>query len=124
MTTINQRIIGLAESQRNRKVLHPNPTFGIHNVPYERYQNKKIFQMKGDESVSINKRIGTNINYNLIARPCESINSRSNNRQAGGFKISHYETNPNNGLSSSFFTSDRLYFTSDLKQKALINNIY
>lgn len=124
MTTINQRIIGLAESQRNRKVLHPNPTFGIHNVPYERYQNKKIFQMKGDESVSINKRIGTNINYNLIARPCESINSRSNNRQAGGFKISHYETNPNNGLSSSFFTSDRLYFTSDLKQKPLINNIY
>lgn len=124
MTTINQRIIGLAESQRNRKVLHPNPTFGIHNVPYERYQNKKIFQMKGDESVSINKRIGTNINYNLIARPCESINSRSNNRQSGGFKISHYETNPNNGLSSSFFTSDRLYFTSDLKQKPLINNIY
>jgi hypothetical protein len=124
MTTINQRIIGLAESQRNRKVLHLNPTFGIHNVPYDRYQNKKIFQMKGDEPVSINKRIGTNINYNLIARPCESINSRSNNRQAGGFKISHYETNPNNGLSPSFFTSDRLYFTSDLKQKPVINKLY
>lgn len=124
MTTINQRIIGLAESQINRKALHPNPTFGIHNISYDRYKNKKIFQMEGDEPVSINKRIGTNINYNLIARPCESINDRSNNRQFGGFKKTNFKTNPNNGLSPMFFTNERLYFTSDLKQKALINNIY
>lgn len=123
MTTISQRIIGLAESQRNRKALHLNPMFGIHSVPADRYQSKKIFQMD-DEPASINRRIGTNISYNLIARPCESIFERSNNRQSGGFKTSHYKTNPNNGLNPMFFTNERLYFTSDLKQKPVINKLY
>ncbi len=123
MTTISNRIIGLAENQRNRKVLHPNPTFGIHNIPYDRYQNKKIFQME-DNTPSINKRIGMSQNTALIARPCESINERMKIRTESGFRVNHYEIRPGTGLNKRFFTPDRLEFTADLKQKALINKIY
>ena len=123
MATISNRIIGLAENQRNRKVLHPNPTFGIHNIPYDRYQNKKIFQME-DNTPSINKRIGMSQNTALIARPCESINDRMKIRTDSGFRVNHYEVRAGTGLNKRFFTPDRLEFTADLKQKALINKIY
>jgi len=123
MTTISNRIIGLAENQRNRKVLHPNPTFGIHNIPYDRYQNKKIFQMENN-TPSINKRIGMSQNTALIARPCESINDRMKIRTDSGFRVNHYEVRSGTGLNKRFFTPDRLEFTADLKQKALINKIY
>ena len=123
MTTISNRIIGLAENQRNRKVLHPNPNFGIHNIPYDRYENKKIFQME-DNTPSINKRIGMSQNTALIARPCESINDRMKIRTESGFRVNHYEVRGGTGLNKRFFTPDRLEFTADLKQKALINKIY
>ena len=122
-TIINNRVIGLAENQRNRDVLHPNPQFGIHNIPYDRYQNKKIFQLE-DNTPSINRRIGMSQNTALIAQPCESLNERLNNRQQGGFKKSHYEVRAGNGLSSMFFSEDRLRFTADLKQSPQINKIY
>jgi len=123
MTTISNRIIGLAENQRNRKVLHPNPTFGIHNIPYDRYQNKKIFQME-DNTPSINKRIGMSQNTALIARPCESINDRMKIRTDSGFRVNHFEVRANNALSKMSFTPDRLYFSANLKQDPLINKIY
>ncbi len=123
MATINNRVIGLAENERNRKVLHPNPTFGIHNVPYDRYQNKKIFQME-DNTPSINRRIGMSQNTALIAQPCETVNSRMDIRTGSGFRVNHYEVRAGNGLDPRFFTEDRLRFTADLKQKPLINKIY
>lgn len=123
MATINQRIIGLPENQRNRDVLHPNPTFGIHNIPYDRYQSKKIFQM-ADNTPSINSRIGMSQNTALIARPCESVNERLNDRQQGGFRNNHYVVKSATGLNNRFFTDDRLYFSHDFKQEPLINKIY
>ena len=123
MATINNRVIGLAENQINRKVLHPNPNFGIHTISYNRYQNKKIFQME-DNTPSINRRIGMSQNQQLIARPCEDINDRMAIRTGSGFRVNHYEVEPGNGLNARFFTPDRLHFTSDLKQKPLINKIY
>ena len=123
MSVINQRIIGLPESKRNRDVLHPNPTFGIHNIPYDRYENNKIFQM-ADNTPSINRRIGMSQDTALIAHPCESLNERLNNRQQGGFRNNHYEVKPATGLNNRFFTNDRLFFTHDFKQEPLINKIY
>lgn len=123
MSVINQRIIGLTESQRNRDVLHINPTFGIHNIPYDRYENNKIFQMK-DNTPSINRRIGMNQNTALIAHPCESLNERLNDRQQGGFRRNHYEVKLGTGLNNRFFTNDRLFFTHDFKQEPQINKIY
>ncbi len=123
MSVINQRIRGLTESQRNRDVLHPNPTFGIHSIPYDRYENNKIFQMK-DNTPSINRRIGMNQNTALIAHPCESLNERLNDRQQGGFRRNHYEVKPGTGLNNRFFTNDRLFFTHDFKQEPQINKIY
>ena len=120
---INNRVIGLAENERNRKVLHLNPTFSIHNIPYDRYQNKNIFQMQ-DNTPSINRRIGMSQNTALIARPCESVNERMPIRTGSGFRINHYEVEPGNGLNPRFFTPDRLHFTSNLQQKPLINKIY
>ena len=123
MSVINQRLIGLPESQRNRDVLHPNPTFGIHNIPYDRYQDKKVFQMK-DNTPSINRRIGMSQNTSLIAEPCETLNERLNYRQQGGFRNNEYSVEAHNGLSRLSFTNDRLGFTSDLKQTPYINKIY
>jgi hypothetical protein len=123
MSVINQRIIGLPENKRNRDVLHINPTFGIHNIPYDRYQNNKIFQMK-DNTPSINSRIGMSQNTSLIAHPCESLNERLNDRQQGGFRNNHYEVKPATGLNNRFFTNDRLFFTHDFKQEPQINKIY
>lgn len=123
MSVINQRIIGLPESKRNRDVLHLNPTFGIHNIPYDRYENNKIFQMK-ENTPSINRRIGMSQNTALIAHPCESLNERLNNRQQGGFRNNHYEVKPATGLNNRFFTNDRLFFTHDFKQEPQINKIY
>jgi len=123
MTTISQRIIGLPEADRNRKALHINPTFGINNIKYDRYQNKKNFQMENN-TPSINSRIGMSQNTHLIARPCESINERLNNRQQGGFRLNNFEVKANNGLSKTSFTPDRLYFSANLKQDPLINKIY
>ena len=120
---INNRIIGLAESERNRRALHPNPTFGIQFVEYDRYKNKDIFQMK-DNTPSINSRIGMSQNQQLIARPCESVNDRMAIRTGSGFRRPQYEVRAANGLSKQFFTPDRLHFTADLKQKPLINSIY
>lgn len=123
MTTINSRIIGLPETDRNKKVLHLNPTFSIHNITYDRYKNKKIFQLP-ENTPSINRRIGMSQNTLLIASPCESVNERLNNRQAGGFKFNHFKVVANTGLSKSSFTPDRLYFSADLKQIPKINKIY
>ena len=123
MATINKRVIGLAENERNRKVLHLNPTFGIHNIPYDRYKNKSIFQMQ-DNSPSINRRIGMSQNTALVARPCESVNDRLSIRTGSGFRVNHYEVEAGTGLNPRFFTADRLHFTADLKQKPLINKIY
>ena len=123
MSVINQRIIGLPENKRNRDVLHINPPFGIHNIPYDRYQNNKIFQMK-DNTPSINSRIGMSQNTSLIAHPCESLNESLNDRQQGGFRNNHYEVKPATGLNNRFFTNDRLFFTHDFKQEPQINKIY
>lgn len=123
MTTISQRIIGLPEADRNRDVLHINPTFGIHNVHYDRYQNKKIFQME-DNTPSINRRIGMSQNTSLIAQPCDSLNERLNFKQQGGFRRNLYSVKAHNGLSKASYTNDRLGFTSDLKQTPYINKIY
>jgi len=86
MATINNRVIGLAENQRNRDVLHINPQFGIHNIPYDRYQNKKIFQLE-DNTPSINRRIGMSQNTALIAQPCESVNERLNVKLFGNDRL-------------------------------------
>ena len=123
MTTITQRIIGLAEKQRNVDVLHPNPSFGIHNIPYDRYKNNKIFDTK-DNTPSINSRIGMSTNSNLIAKPCETINERMKIRTSSGFRTNNFEVKANTGLSSSSFTPDRLYLSSNLKQTPQINKIY
>tara|TARA_R110002050_G_scaffold59880_3_gene133340 strand:+ start:881 stop:1252 length:372 start_codon:yes stop_codon:yes gene_type:complete len=123
MATIDRRIIGIPESQRNFKALEQRPRFGIHTISTKRYQNNKIFEMKPN-TPSINSRIGMSQNNNLIARPCESVNERSNNRQSGGFRVNHFDVKAGNGLSKRFFTNDRLGFTADLKQKPLINKIY
>ena len=120
---INNRVIGLAENERNRKVLHPNPQFGIHNIPYDRYKNNKIFQIK-ENTPSINRRIGMSQNQQLVARPCEDINDRMKIRIGSGFRVNHYEVEAGNGLNPRFFTPDRLHFTSNLQQKPLINKIY
>ncbi len=120
---INNRIIGLAENERNRKALHPNPTFGIAFTEYDRYKNNKIFQMK-DNTPSINHRIGMSQNQQLIARPCESVNDRMKIRTSSGFRTPHYKVRAGNGLSKQFFTPDRLNFTANLKQTPLINKIY
>ena len=98
MTTINSRIIGLPETDRNKKVLHLNPEFSIHNIPYDRYQNKKIFQLP-ENTPSINRRIGMSQNTALIASPCESVNERLNNRQQGGFRFNNFMIHSHNGLS-------------------------
>mgnify|MGYP003127760156 CR=1 FL=1 len=123
MATINNRVIGIPENQRNKKALHPNPTFGINFPEYKRYQNNKIFQLK-DNTPSINSRIGMSQNQQLVARPCEPISDRMKIRVSSGFRTPHYEVRAGNGLSPRFFTSDRLNFTADLKQKPLINKIY
>ena len=122
-TIINNRVIGLAESQRNRDVLHPNPTFGIHHIKYDRYQNNKIFHVN-ENTPSINRRIGMSQDSRLIAEPCESVNERLNNRQQGGYRRNDYEVRAGNGLDARFFTEDRLRFTSNLKQSPQINKIY
>ena len=41
MTTIDRRIIGIPESQRNFKVSDIRPRFGIHTISTKRYQNNK-----------------------------------------------------------------------------------
>jgi len=120
---INNRVIGLANNERNFKVLHPNPTFSIHSIDYKRYKNNKIFQM-ADNTPSIMSRVGMYQNVNLIAQPCETINTRSNNRQFGGFSNDNFKVKSGTGLSSKFFTEDRLGFSRNLKQKPLINSIY
>ncbi len=120
---INNRVIGLANNERNFKVLHPNPTFSINSIDYGRYKNNKIFQM-ADNTPSIMSRVGMYQNVNLIAKPCENINERSNNRQFGGFSHDHFKVKSGTGLSRQFFTQDRLGFSRNLKQKPLINNIY
>lgn len=120
---INNRIIGLSESERNRDVLHVNPTYSSSNVPYKRYQNNSIFKMD-DASFSINKRIGMSQDTRLIAEPCETVSDRMADRQQGGFRRNHYEVKAHNGLNKLSFTTDRLGFTADLNQKPLINNIY
>tara|TARA_R110002050_G_C8896723_1_gene509810 strand:+ start:69 stop:440 length:372 start_codon:yes stop_codon:yes gene_type:complete len=123
MTTITPRLIGLPERERNREVLHPNPTFGIHNIPYDRYQNNKIFKME-ENTPSINSRIGMSQNTSLIAYPCETINERMKIRTSSGFRNNNYTVKANNGLSVGSFTPDRLYFSSDLKQLPQIKKIY
>ena len=123
MSIISPRMIGLAEAQRNRKVLHPNPTFSIHSVPYDRYQKIKVFQMK-DNTPSINSRIGMSQNTALIAEPCETINNRMKIRTSSGFRNNEYSVHSHNGLSPFSFTNDRLRFTADLAQKPYINKIY
>ena len=120
---IANRVIGIPENQRNRKVLHPNPTFGITFPEYDRYQNNKIFQMK-DNTPSINSRIGMSQNQQLVARPCEPISDRMKIRTGSGFRKPQYSVKAGNGLSPMFFTDNRLHFTADLKQKPLINKIY
>ena len=122
-TIINNRVINIPENQKNKSVLHPNPQFGIHNIPYDRYQNKEIFQLK-DNTPSINRRIGMNTRMELVAEPCEPLNERLNNRQQGGFRRNEYEVRAGNGLTPRFFTDDRLRFTSNLKQSPQINKIY
>ena len=37
MTTIDRRIIGIPESQRNFKALEQRPRFGIHTISTKRY---------------------------------------------------------------------------------------
>ena len=123
MATINNRVIGIPENQRNRKALHINPTFGITFPEYKRYQNNKIFQLK-DNTPSINSRIGMSQNQQLVARPCESVSDRMAIRTGSGFRTPQYSVKAGNGLSPMFFTDNRLQFTADLKQKPLINKIY
>jgi len=124
MTTISSRMIGLPEQERNRKILHPQPTFGIHHIKYDRYKNKKIFQITPENTPSINSRIGMSQNTNLIARPCESINDRLKIRTASGFRVNNFEVRAKTGLNKASFTLDRLYFSANLKQTPLINKIY
>jgi hypothetical protein len=120
---INNRVIGLAEKERNFKVLHPNPTFSTHSLDYKRYKSNKIFQM-ADNTPSIMSRVGMYQNVNLIAKPCETINERSNNRQFGGYSNDDFKVKAGTGLSRQFFTEDRLGLSRSLKQKPLINAIY
>jgi hypothetical protein len=124
MTTISQRIIGLPEQDRNRKILHPNPTFSINHIKYDRYQNKKIFQITPENTPSINTRIGMSQNTHLIAHPCDPINDRLKIRTASGFRVNHFEVRAKTGLNKSSYTPDRLYFSANLKQTPLINKIY
>lgn len=123
MTTITQRIIGLTENERNKKVLHPNPSFGIHNIPYDRYKNNKIFK-KEENTPSINSRIGISTNSALIAKPCETVNDRMKIRTSSGFRTNNFEVKANTGLSKGSFTPDRLYLSSNMKQTPQINKIY
>jgi len=123
MTTITQRVIGLAENERNKKVLHPNPSFGIHNIPYDRYKNNKIFK-KEENTPSINSRIGMSQNQALIAKPCETLNERMKIRTSSGFRTNNFEVKANTGLSKGSFTPDRLYLSSNMKQQPQINKIY
>ena len=124
MTTISSRMIGLPEQDRNRKILHPNPTFSINHIKYDRYQNKKIFQITPENTPSINARIGMSQNTHLIAHPCESINDRLKIRTASGFRVNHFEVRSKTGLNKVIFTPDRLLFSANLKQTPLINKIY
>ena len=124
MTTISSRMIGLPEQDRNRKILHPNPTFSINHIKYDRYQNKKIFQITPENTPSINARIGMSQNTHLIAHPCESINDRLKIRTASGFRVNHFEVRAKTGLNKTSFTPDRLYFSANLKPTPLINKIY
>jgi len=124
MTTISSRMIGLPEQDRNRKILHLQPTFGIHHIKYDRYENKKIFQITPENTPSINARIGMSQNTHLIAHPCESINDRLKIRTASGFRVNHFEVRAKTGLNKTSFTPDRLYFSANLRQTPLINKIY
>ena len=124
MTTISSRMIGLPEQDRNRKILHLQPTFGIHHIKYDRYENKKIFQITPENTPSINARIGMSQNTHLIAHPCESIDDRLKIRTASGFRVNHFEVRAKTGLNKTSFTPDRLYFSANLRQTPLINKIY
>lgn len=123
MPLINNRIIGLAESQRNRSVLNQRPTYSSSFMSYGRYQNNKIFQQPRDVP-TMSSRIGMNTNYELIAKPCIPISERDNKNQFGGFRKPSYKVKSGTGLSPQFFTNDRLGFTADLNQKPVIYSIY
>ena len=108
-----------ALERKKKGVLDKRPSIQVTRPIVNPVLNEKLFQMKEDVP-NINHRLGINVNPNMVANPCITINERNGVVVRGkgiGFDETDYNTTPINWNNKLAFVNTRFGTTADFSQK-------